>query len=280
MIALPAAATPRGHRNAWGGRGMVGHPAKGLVECVVLDLNTQRDFLERGGAHPVANLESLLPTLRRLVAWAKRNHAPIVSSIDAHRTWELKPTNEPIHCLDHSLGQRKVAFTLCHRCAAIEFDNTLSVPEDLFSRFQQVIFRKRDDDLLDNPKADRFLTQLPAAEFIIFGNSLERSVKMLALGLLARGKRISVVVDACGFWSRSKAELAVRQMQAKGATLLTVDELISRKLSRRRRYYRRHPRAMESVDGDRPAPRNGNGRARNGRGLPGRNGDGTIPDEK
>lgn len=257
---------------------MVGHPAEGPVECVLLDLNTQRDFLERGGAYPVANLETLLPTLRRLIAWIKRNHAPVVSSIDAHRTSELKPTDEPIHCLDHSTGQRKVAFTLCHRFASVEFDNTLCVPSDMFSRFQQLIFRKRDDDLLDNPKADRFLTQLPAEEFIIFGNGLERSVKMLSLGLLARGKRVSVVVDACGFWSRAKADLALRQMAAKGATLVTVDELTTRKLSRRRRYYRRHPRTIESDGNGQPDEANGSREAHNGQGLPSRSGHGTIPD--
>ncbi len=257
---------------------MVGHPVNGRVECVVLDLNTQRDFLERSGAHPVANLETLLPTLRRLVAWIKRNHAPVVSSIDAHRTSELKPTDEPIHCLDYSKGQRKVAFTICHRFTSVEFDNTLCVPADMFTHYQQLIFRKRDDDLLDNPKADRFLTQLSAEEFIIFGNGLERSVKMLALGLLARDKNISVVVDACGYWSRAKADLALRLMAAKGAKLLTVDELISRKLSRKRRYYRRHPRMVESDDHGLPGEADGNGKARNGQGLPGHNGHGTIPD--
>lgn len=215
---------------------MIGRGNGREFECVTIDLNTQVDFCAPQGAYPVANLDDLLPALRRVIAWAKRNYAPIVSSLDSHRPCDLPQDNRPIHCLDGSTGQHKIPFTVFPQCAQIEVDNTLSIPLDLFGRHQQVVFRLRTDDLLTNPKADRFLTQLPVGEFIVFGNCAECSVKALVLGLLARHKNVAVVKDACGYWNEAYADLALRQMAAKGARLITVDELRARKLSREYRY--------------------------------------------
>ncbi len=145
-------------------------------------------------------------------------------------------TSAPVHCVDGSTGQQKMPFTRFPQCARIEVDNTLSIPLDLFRRFQQVLFRIRTDDLLNNPKADRFVTQLPVKEFVVYGNALEYSVKALVLGLLARDKVVTVVQDACGFWNPAAADLAIRQMEAKGAQLVTVDELLVRRLTRHQRY--------------------------------------------
>jgi len=215
---------------------MVRRTKSAALECALVDLNTQTDFLDPEGAYPVANLQELIPALRCVIAWAKRNHAPVISSIAAHRRHELADCREPANCLDGTEGQRKLDFTILASHTNVEFDNTLCVPMDLFSVHQQVIFRKRQDDLLGNPKADRFLTQLPTGEYILFGIGIECSIRVLALGLLARHRRVTVITDACGYWDKGKADLALRQVSAKGAVLMKLDELLSRKLRRRRRY--------------------------------------------
>ena len=209
---------------------MVGGGNGRVFECVVVDLNTQRDFCDLTGDYPVANARELIPALRHMIAWAKRNCAPVVSSVESHRVDELSGNGRPSFCVDGSSGQRKIDFTLFGHCARIEVDNTLSCPIDLFNTFQQVIFRKRTDDLLANPKADRFFTQIPTHRFIVFGVSLEGSVKALTLALLARDKPVTVVVDACGYWNKATADLASRQIVAKGAQLTTVAELLRQRL--------------------------------------------------
>ena len=226
-------------------------------ECVLIDLNTQHDFCAREGADPVANLEALLPALRRVIAWAKRNHAPLVSSLNSHRLHELNNDDKEHHqhCLEGSPGQQKVAFTLMASHARVDVDNTLCMPIDLFRQHQQVIFRERADNLLGNPKADRFLTELQAREYLIFGSGIECSVKSLTLGLLAREKQVSVIVDACGYWNRAQADFALRQMAAKGADLLTIQQLSARRLARQHRYLVRL-----TVETPTNGKRNGNGR--------------------
>ncbi|MGD2110255.1 MAG: isochorismatase family protein [Phycisphaerae bacterium] len=203
-----------------------------FCDCVVVDLNTQVDYCAREGADPVANLESLIPALRQAVAWAKWYGAPVVSSLESHRQFELPNGSHSTCCVDGSEGQRKIAFTVFPRCAHIEVDNMLCCPLDLFKRYQQVIFRKRTEDLMANPKADRLLSQVPARDFVMFGIGVEESIKALALTLLARGKRTTIVVDACGYWNKSAADLALRQIGAKGARLITVNELLGRRFDR------------------------------------------------
>jgi nicotinamidase-related amidase len=206
------------------------------LPCVLLDVNTQNDFLADEGRCPVKNRELLVPALRRTVAWAKRNQVPVISSLDCHRMGELRNARMPQHCVDGTSGQEKIDFTLYGTYVQVEGDNTLAVPIDLFRKYQQVIFRKRTVDFFLNPKADRFVSQLPAAEYVIAGLGIEGSVKAIALGLIARCKRVTVVVDACGYFDRSEAELTVRLLAAKGAELITVDQLLSRRLPRPTRY--------------------------------------------
>ena len=215
---------------------MVGQYHNGSLECVLLDLNTQADFLGSVAACVVKNAAELRPALRRVVAWAKWNHVPVISSVDSHRETETSHDGFPRHCIDGTPGQQKLPYTLFGSRIRIEGDNTLAVPLKLFDRHQQVIFRKRTHDLFGNPKADRFLTQLPVREFIIFGVGMEFSMKALALGLIARNKRVTVVADCCGFWSGTRADLSLRQMRAKGAVLVSVDELLARRVRQRVRY--------------------------------------------
>ena len=212
-------------------------PRRGRVyECVVIDVNTQKDFCDRSGAFPVANIAELIPAMRRVMAWTRRNHAPVVSTVESHRPRELSDNGHPIYCVDGSPGQQKIAFTVLPLRIVVEVDNTCTVPSDLFQHWQQVLFRKRTDDLLANPKADCLLTILPVQEYILFGTGLECSIKALALALLAREKSVTVVSDACGYWNRVAAELALRQVAAKGADLINTYQLMTRKLDRQYRY--------------------------------------------
>ncbi len=129
--------------------------------------------------------------------------------------------------MDRSPGQKKLPFTLLPKRVVLYGDNTLDVPNDPFRRFRQVIVTKRNRDFLSNPKADRLVNALDCEYFIIFGMIAEHCVKAAALGLMARQRRVAVITDACGHWSRTESQLAFCQIEAKGAVLVTTDELIT-----------------------------------------------------
>jgi nicotinamidase-related amidase len=193
---------------------------------ILVDMNTQCDFLLPTGAVPVANRAQILPNIRRLMNWARIEEMPVMSSLECHRPGEsLKGL--PLHCIDRSGGQRKLPFTLMARRMVIHADNTFDLPLDPFRRYQQLIFTKRSVDFLSNPKADRLVNSLFVGHVVVFGVLAEQCVRALVLGLLTRQIRTVVVSDACGHWCCNEADLALRQMGAKGAILVTTEELLS-----------------------------------------------------
>jgi nicotinamidase-related amidase len=191
---------------------------------VLVDICTQRDFLDPGGILQVANREAVVPRIEQVFQWAQRAGIGTFSSVESHRPSEPL-AGFPLHCIDGTAGQEKLPFGFLQPWILVEVDNCLSLPPDLRENYHQLIFRKRARDVLSNPKADRFLTQLSADEFILFGVGLERAIRSLALGLLARHKTVTVVGDACGYWSAADADLALRQLAAKHIKIVSAEEL-------------------------------------------------------
>lgn len=192
---------------------------------ILIDMNTQRDFLDADGSAPVLNREGLLRHLRRLFALARAYHLPVISAVDSHREWEPGHDGFAKHCIEGTPGQKKLGFTLLQKRIFVEANNSLDLPANLLKQYRQVVFRRRTVDLLDNPKADRLLTGLAPKLFIIFGVGLERSIRRLALCLLARGCTVGIVAEGCGYWNESDADLTRRLLLAKSARELQLTEL-------------------------------------------------------
>lgn len=199
---------------------------RGAASRVLLDMNTQCDFLLARGAVPVSNRASVIESVRKLMNWARLSRMPVISTLDCHRQGESLHGLPP-YCMDRSPGQKKLPFTLLPKRVVLYGDNTLDVPNDPFRRYRQVIVTKRNRDFLSNPKADRLVNALDCEYFLIFGMIAEHCIKAAALGLMARQRRVAVVMDACGHWSRTEAQLAFCQIEAKGAVLVTTDELVN-----------------------------------------------------
>ena len=62
-------------------------------------------------------------------------------------------------------------------------------------------------------------------EFIAFGVGLDTAIKTTVLGLLTRGKHVLLVRDAIDCDDSRKNEITLRKMEAKGAQLISTDEL-------------------------------------------------------
>ncbi len=218
---------------------------------VLLDVDSQVDFLTPDGHRPVRNLE-VVPNIQRAFRWARHCRLTVISSIDFHRVTD--PQREvPQHCLAGTPGVNKLACTLLPRRTLVQTDDTINLPHDLLTRYRQVMFLKRGDDLTRNPKADRLLSEIQVSNFIMVGAGLEESVRILALALLARKQNVWLVADACGYWETQTADLAIKQLSAKGARILTTDELVQIQPDMRRLRRSILLRRKLRKDSDRPA---------------------------
>jgi nicotinamidase-related amidase len=190
---------------------------------ILVDIDTQKDFLLAQGKACIRNHRRVLAHIRRVMAWARSQHIPIIS------TAEVYPNNnggDTIgYCIDGTEGQKKVRYTLLRDRISLAADGNTDLPRDMLRLHRQVILHKRCVDPFDEPRIDRLLSEVRASEFILVGASLEGAVKMTALGLLQRGKRVTVVIDAVGTHNNREAKLALRKMETKGARLIDTRKL-------------------------------------------------------
>lgn len=190
---------------------------------ILIDVNTQKDFFLPGGNACTSNRRRVLANIRRVMAWARKKKIPIVS------TCEVYPDNNGLseinYCIDGTEGQKKIRYSLLSNRTNFPADGRADIPRNIFQQYRQIVLHKRCSDPFDEPRIDRLLTDVRASDFIIIGALAETAVKAMVLGLLQRGKKVSVVVNAVGSHNKKEAKLAFRKMQAKGARLIETKKL-------------------------------------------------------
>jgi len=190
---------------------------------ILVDINTQKDFFLAWGNTCIRNHRRVLANVRRMMAWARHNDIRVIS------TCEVYPNNnggsEIGYCIDGTDGQKKIRYTMLNNRANFPADGSTDLPTDILRRHRQIVLHKRCVDPFDEPRIERLLSEVRGDNFVIIGASIEGAVKATALGLLQRGKKVSIVVDAVGSLNKQEANLALRKMKAKGAKLIETKSL-------------------------------------------------------
>ncbi|MHC4585216.1 MAG: cysteine hydrolase family protein [Planctomycetota bacterium] len=192
-------------------------------ERILIDIDTQKDFFLADGTARIRNHRRILANIHRIVAWARIKHIPMISTVQIYYNGD---GFKHICCIAGTEGQKKIRYTLRNRRTSFPAADCTDLPSEILKQYDQVILHKRCFDPFEEPRADRMLTELLADEFILIGASAEVAVKATALGLLARRKKVTVLVDATGSHNKAKANIAFRQMWAKGAELIETKELV------------------------------------------------------
>ena len=190
---------------------------------LLIDIDTQRDSLLAGGSACIMNHSEVLVNIRRIMAWARHQNVPVISTAEVCHT---NGGSKIDHCIDGTNGQEKIRYTLLNNRASFPADDRNALPADLLRAYRQVILGKRCPDPFEEPRIERLLSEIQADEFVLIGAGTEEAVKATALGLLHRGKNVRVVVDALGSRNRKEAKLAIRKMKAKGARLVAAKNLV------------------------------------------------------
>ena len=185
---------------------------------ILIDVNTQRDFFLAGGNACTSNHRRVLANVRRIMAWARYRKIPVISTCEVYPNHN--GDNSVNYCIDGTNGQKKISYTLLSNHLNFAADGSTDFPRDILRQYRQIILHKRCVDPFDEPRIDRLLSEVQASEFVLIGASAEGAVEATALGLLQRGKRVSVVVDAVGSHNKKMARLAFRKVKAKGGKLI------------------------------------------------------------
>jgi nicotinamidase/pyrazinamidase len=190
-----------------------------------LDVDTQRDFMLPSGALYVQGAERIIPKLRRLFDFARKNEITILSSVDAHASNDPEFQQFPPHCVQGSEGQRKLEETLLPHPLIFQnkpIDRNLV---DAVRKHQQIIVEKQTLDLFSNPVAERLLRVLPPRA-IVFGVATEYCVKLECLGLRRLGVHTAVVSDAIRAFAPKTEREALEEMREAGIEFITIETLL------------------------------------------------------
>jgi nicotinamidase/pyrazinamidase len=188
------------------------------------DVDTQVDFLLPVGALYVPGGEKLIPALARLTEFAAGHGIPLLSTADAHDPQDSEFAQWPPHCVAGTLGQKKVPETVLPGAVVIR-NSPGALPEG-WQRAPQIIIEKQTTDAFQTITLGRVLEARPARRVVLYGVVTEVCVLSAARGLLKRNLQLDIVTDAIRELDRARGGQALAELEAAGARLVTVEQLL------------------------------------------------------
>lgn len=197
-------------------------------KVVLWEVDAQADFMLPGGRLYVPGAEKLIPHMRRLVDRAIKRSVFLVSSGDAHAANDSEFQTFPPHCVKGTPGANIVSEGLAEKYLTIPNDAAFRLPPDLLN-YPQVVLEKQTLDVFDNPHASTLVERLGSEpEYLVFGVVTEFCVRCAAKGLVARGRKVSIVRDAIESLESDEGRRALEELQELGAGLITTDEALEK----------------------------------------------------
>jgi nicotinamidase/pyrazinamidase len=194
---------------------------------VFWEVDAQADFMLPGGKLYVPGAEKLLPNIRRLTDAARQGRVFLVSHGCYHIPEDPEFAVFPPHCVKGTPGASLVSEALADRFITVPNEPAASLPADL-SSYQQILLEKQTLDIFESLHADELVERLgPDTEFVVFGVVTEYCVRFAAKGLLARGRRVSVVRDAIETLNSEDGKQAITELQALGAAFITTEQALT-----------------------------------------------------
>ncbi len=165
---------------------------------VFVDVDTQRDFLEPGGALYMPGSSAIIPNLARLTRFAISRQIPILATACSHHLDDQELRRFPPHCIAGTPGEERIAATARPQSTVVAVSErfTGGIPNHL-------TLQKCELDLFSRPDADRLIARINEAKptFVVYGVATEYCVLAVASGLLARMPRRTR--RGCGVGDRS-----------------------------------------------------------------------------
>ena len=196
-------------------------------DFILWEVDVQADFVLPGGKLYVPGAEKLLPNIKRLTNLARQGRVFLVSHGDFHSPDDPEFKVFPPHCVKGTAGADLVPEALTEKVVRIPNEASAQLPENLF-QYQQILLEKQTLNIFDSRHADALIQRLGSqAEFIVFGVVTEYCVSFAAKGLLERGRRVALVLDAIETLKPEDGQKAISELERLGARLITTDRALN-----------------------------------------------------
>lgn len=199
------------------------------------DVDTQVDFVHANGKLAVPGADEALLAMSRLVRWAEQRGIPHLATADDHELTDPELSDEPDfdstfppHCLRGTPGAAKVAETAQRDPLPISLTPyPPGLVASLVAGRRELIVLKKTYSAFSNPNLEPLLAALDPSEVLLFGVATDICNHAAIMGLLARGRRVAFVEDACRGLSEERVAACLAQWRAGGVRFTTTDEVVA-----------------------------------------------------
>ena len=203
-----------------------------------LNVDTQKDFMNRNGSLYVQGAEDIKPTLAKLTKYAKENNIKVINTADWHYedSEELSDTPDfintfPPHCMSNTSGAWYVDETkpVDDVSIIIKWDNkyTDKFIKESTQRIREIVITKDKFDVFSGSvhtnKIIGALKEGGYTDVVIYGVAGNICVNFAVIGLLDRGFNVTVVEDAIK--ELPDIPSTVNEWIKKGAVMSTFDKI-------------------------------------------------------
>ena len=194
---------------------------------ILIDVDTQFDFMDPQGKLYVPGAEQCVSALKRLIHKAHQKNISILSSVDAHPLDDPEFEHFPPHCLVNTPGQLKIPETLLEEAFVVPQRGLPSSEKQRAKQAPQLILNKNVFDMYQNPNTAALLRESDANIAVVCGVATEYCVKAAVEGLLNQGLRVWMVTDAIRGVDAHQAQRALLTLEQAGAERVNTQEVIS-----------------------------------------------------
>ena len=197
------------------------------MQRIVLDIEAQRDFFDPDGACFRPNSPAVAGQIVRLFNWVRAERIPVISTLLRLKRGGPGPMGTRPHCIDGTPGEQKLPQTILPNRINFGIRNVTDLPHELFDRYQQLVFEKRDTDIFEHARIERLITELEPTTFVVCGAGVGQGIVEAVVGLRVRGSEVIVAADAILDTEAPNQYLPYERMKAKGAVFAPVSHIIA-----------------------------------------------------
>ncbi len=197
---------------------------------IFLDIDTQYDFISKGGALYVKGAERITKNLKTLTTLAAKNNILIISSQDTHSKNDPEFETFGPHCIPGTAYHKKIKGTLLKKNKIIKRDKLYTAEElkSFTKTFPQLIFEKNVLDVFSNQNFPLFFEAVFPDKIYIYGVVTEYCVKEAISGLIKYGFSVCLVTDAVKGISQKEKDKLFVFWKKKNVEFLTTSEACRR----------------------------------------------------
>lgn len=184
-------------------------------------VDIQNDFMNKDGALPIPNAESIKPMIKEIIQYAKDKKLEVFGSMDWHDGNEPEMAKNgglfPLHCMENTKGAELIP----------EISQNIAEKRDILPSIQRFV-KKQDFDVFSKKEQMDYLCKLfKGYTIVVCGVATDYCVKLAVLGFLSRGFEVIVIEDAIMGVHPEKIKIAIDEMnKAKFMKFIELKEVI------------------------------------------------------